>query len=83
MNKTILSLCVFVLVVGLVFYFLFAPKIWPTVKVVTSQDLMAAGKDSEGNDTYLMVKQEAREWLDILGPVIGFLFAYFLKGRKK
>jgi len=66
--------------------FLFVkPMLKPNIPVtVSEEDLVEAGKGADGMNTYYFFKEEMKDWIKILAPVLSFLAAWFLKkGEEK
>ena len=86
--RTGVSIALIIFAIGLCFWLFVRPVIMPpekAVRFVEEQKLYYIGNSEEGKRTYAYadIKDEAKEWIKILAPVITLLTAYFLKGRKK
>lgn len=71
---------------GLCFWLFVRPVIMPekTARFVDEKQLMYVGNSEEGKRTFMYadLKDEAKEWMKILAPVITFLTAWFLRKKK-
>ena len=86
--RTGVSIALIIFAIGLCFWLFVRPVITPPEKelrFVEEQKLYYVGNSEEGRRTYAYtdIKDEAKEWIKILAPVITLLTAYFLKGRKR
>lgn len=85
--RTAASVALVVFAIGICFWLFVRPVLMPekTARFVDEQQLMYVGNTDDGNRTFMYAdfKDEVKEWMKILGPVLTLLAAYFLKGRKK
>ncbi len=82
--RTAASVILIIFAIGITFFLFVKPVLQPSVpEAISEVDLVPAGKDADGADLYYHFKEEVKDWMKILAPVIAFLAAYFLKGRKK
>lgn len=82
--KTAVSWALIIFAVGATFFLFVRPMLKPNIPVTISEgDLVVAGKDADGMNTYYFFKEEVKDWLKILAPLLSFGVAYYLRGRKK
>jgi len=84
--RTAASIALIVFAVGLCFWLFVRPVIMPekTARFVSEEQLYYVGNSEEGKRTFMYadLKDEAKEWMKILAPVITFLTAWFLKKKR-
>ena len=85
--RTAASVAMVVFAIGICFWLFVRPVLMPekTARLVEEQQLYYVGTTAEGKRTFMYAdfKDEAKEWIKILAPVITFLTAYFLRGKRK
>ena len=82
--RTAASWALIIFAVGATFFLFVKPMLRPNIPVTISEgDLVAAGRDAEGMATYYFFKEEIKDWLKILAPLLSFAGAYYLKGKKE
>jgi len=85
--RTAASIALIVFAIGLCFWLFVRPVLMPekTARFVDEEQLYYVGNDADGKRTFMYadLKDEAKEWLKILAPIITFLTAYFLRGKRK
>lgn len=82
--RTAISIALIIFALGLTFFLFVRPVLQPSIpEMISEADLTPAGKDADGVDTYYHFKEEVKDWMKILAPMIAFLVAYFLKERGK
>ena len=82
--RTTASVVLIIFAIGITFFLFVKPVLQPSIpEIVSETDLVPAGSDSDGVELYYHFKEEVKDWMKILAPVIAFLTAYFLKGKKK
>jgi len=86
--RTSVSIALIIFAIGLCFWLFVRPIILPpeeALRFVEEQKLYYVGNSEQGKRTYAYtdIKDETKEWINILAPVLTLLTAYFLKGRKK
>lgn len=85
--RTGASIALIVFAIGICFWLFVRPVVMPEKKArfVSEEQLYYVGSTEEGKRTFMYadLKDEAKEWIKILAPVITFLTAYFLRGKRK
>ncbi len=85
--RTAASIALVIFAIGICFWLFVRPVLMPekTARFVDEGQLYYVGSNAEGKRTFMYAdfKDEAKEWLKILAPVITFFTAYFLRGKKK
>jgi len=85
--RTAASVALIIFAIGLCFWLFVRPVLMPekTARFVDEKQLYYVGNSEEGSRTFMYadIKDEAKEWLKILAPIITFLTAYFLRGKRK
>ena len=85
--RTAVSVVLVIFAIGVCFWLFIRPVVMPekTARFVGEEQLYYVGNSEEGKRTFMYAdfKDEAKEWMKILAPVITFFTAYFLRGKKK
>ena len=80
--RTAASVALIIFALGLTFFLFVKPVLQPRVPAIISEtDLVPAALDADGVKTYYHFKEEVKDWMKILAPVITFLVAWGLKGK--
>lgn len=81
--RTAMSWVLIIFALGLSFFLFVKPALRQyEPETVLETDLALVGRNDDGVKAYYHFKEEVKDWLKILAPVIGFLVAYLLKGKK-
>lgn len=85
--RTGASIAMVIFAIGICFWLFVRPVLMPekTARFVSEEQLYYVGSSEDGKRRFMYadLKDEAKEWIKILAPVITFLTAYFLRGKKK
>lgn len=81
--RTAASWALIIFALGLTFFIFVRPALQPSTPTMISEtDLVPAALDADGTKTYYHFKEEVKDWMKILAPVITFLVAWVLKKGK-
>ncbi|GAJ06860.1 unnamed protein product [marine sediment metagenome] len=84
--RTAASWVLIIFALGIAFYMFFLPALKPPIpETIQISELVPAGKNDLGVDTYWRFKDEVQDWVKILGqlsPVLAMILAYITKRKE-
>ena len=85
--RKVLSAILIIIAILLCLQFFIRPSVvsQKTMEDVSEDELVYAGEDEHGTSGYIRLKEEIKDWTEILkglGPIASLVMAYFI-GKKK